>query len=336
MKQRRVLALSLAGLLLLAGCGGSSGGSQSDQSSGAGGSGDKITIGAALPELQGSFWISMSYGIVDEAEKQGVELVSLNAGGYDQIQKQVQQIENLVQKKVDVLLVGATNGPGVKNAVENAIKAGIPVIGISSLPEPKDKLLSAIGADHYTMGALQAQCLAKEMGGQGEVAVMAGPPGVSWAVERVQGFKEALAKEAPGIKIVAEKATATGRAEGLKLMEDWLQANPNVGGVYSAVDDLGAGAVDALKSANKAGKVKVSSSNLSPIGEEYLRQGLLQCESIQQIVLQGREAIRQAVNHKTGKEVTKFVKTPVLLITKENIDTQDYTDIKAPKDYKPR
>lgn len=335
MNKRRMMALSLASLLLLAGCG-TSGNNQTAPSSGSGGSDSKITIGAALPELQGSFWISMSYGITDEAEKLGVELVSLNAGGYDQIQKQVQQIENLVQKKVDVMLVGATNAPGVKNAVENAIKAGIPVIGISSLPEPKDKLLTAIGADHYTMGVLQAQCLAKEMGGKGEVAIMAGPPGVSWAVERVKGFKDTLAKESPEIKIVAEKATATGRAEGLKLMEDWLQANPNIGGVYSAVDDLGAGAVDALKSANKAGTVKVSSSNLSPIGEEYLRQGFLQCESIQQIVLQGREAVRQAVNHKTGKPVTAFVKTPVLLITKENIDSQDYTDIKAPKDYKPR
>jgi TMAO reductase system protein TorT len=293
-------------------------------------------IGAALPELQGSFWVSMYYGVEDEAKKQNAELIVVNAGGFDQIAKQVQQIENLVQRKVDVLLVGATNATGVQQAVERAIAAGVPVIGFGSIPQPTDKLLSIVLADHYALGALQAECLAKEMKGQGEVALMSGPPGVNWAQDRVKGFREKLAAVAPNVKIIAEKSTLTGRVEGLKLMEDWLQAYPNVSGVYTAVDDLGAGAIDALVKVRKAGVVKVSSSNLSPIGENYLRKGFLQCESVQQIVLQGRESVRNAVAHIKGQKVEKLVKTPAILVTQENVDKLDYSEIKAPRDFRPR
>jgi len=98
---------------------------------------------------------------------------------------------------------------------------------------------------------------------------------------------------------------------------------------------MGGGAVDALKAANKAGKVIVTSSNLSPIGEQYLREGLLQAEAVQEIVLQGRMAVRQAVKAANKQPVDAKVLTPVLLITKANVDSQDYSDIQAPKDFKP-
>lgn len=297
---------------------------------------EKPLIAFAMPEIQGSFWVSMYYGVVEEAKVQGVEVMIVNAGGFDQVSRQVQQIENLAQKKPKVMLVGATNAVGVKNAVEQVIASGIPVIGISSIPEPADKLSSIILADHYALGKLQAECLAKVKGGRGEVGLMMGPPGVSWAIERVKGFKETLAKVAPDMKMVVEKATSTGRSEGLRLMEDWLQGFPNIGAVYTPVDDMGAGAVDALIKARLESKIKVSSSNLSPIGESYLRKGLIQCESVQQIVLQGREGVRQAVALIKGQQPQKVIRTPAILVTLENVDKLDYTEIKAPRDYRPR
>jgi TMAO reductase system protein TorT len=295
----------------------------------------KILIGAALPELQGSYWISIYYGLEDEARKQGVDLAIVNAGGFDQVTRQSQQIEDLMQRKVSALIVGATNATGIRQVVQEAA-AKVPVFGLGSIPEPADKLTSIVVADHYGMGVLQAECLAKELGGKGTVGVMMGPPGVGWAMDRAKGFKDTMAKVAPNIKVIAEKATATGRTEGLRLMEDWLQAYPGMSGVYTAVDDLGAGAVDALVSGKKAGAIKISSSNLSPIGESYLRLGFLQCESLQQIVLQARQAVRQAVAHLKGEKIERILKSPVVLVTKNNVDTLDYAEIKAPRNYRPR
>ena len=297
---------------------------------------DKPLITFAMPEIQGSFWVSMYYGVSEEAKAQGVDVIIVNAGGFDQVSKQIQQIENLAEKRPKVMLVGATNAAGVRSAVEKVIASGIPVIALGSTPEPKEKLASNVVADHYGLGRLQAECLAKEMNGTGTVGVMAGPPGVGWSIDRANGFKETIAKVAPNIKIVVEKSSVTGRVEGLKLMEDWLQGFPTIGGVYTPTDDMGAGAVDALLNANRAGTVKVSSSNLSPIGESYLRKNYIPCESVQQIVFQGREGVRQAMTLIRGGTPQKLITTPVMLITPENVDTVDYSLIKAPRDFRPR
>ena len=141
---------------------------------------EKPLVGVAMPEIQGSFWVSMHYGVTEEAKAQGLEVTIVNAGGFDQVSRQVQQIENMVQRKPKVMLVGATNAAGIRSAVEQVIAGGIPVIGIGSIPEPTDKLASIVLADHHELGRLQGECLTKVMGGKGEVGLMMGPPGVSW------------------------------------------------------------------------------------------------------------------------------------------------------------
>ena len=93
-----------------------------------------ITIGYATPDLSSSFWVSMTYGVEDEANKLGVKLVKLNAGGDANVSTQISQIQDLTERKVDAMVVGATNGEAVRSAVEHAIGAGIPVVGLSSLP----------------------------------------------------------------------------------------------------------------------------------------------------------------------------------------------------------
>lgn len=296
----------------------------------------KPLVAFAMPSIQGGFWVSMYYGVTEEAKALGFDIAVVDSGGFDRVAKQVEQIENLAQRKPQVMLVGATNAAGVKSAVERVIEAGIPVVGLGSIPEPMDKLASIVLADHYALGRLQAECLSEKLGGKGNVGVMVGPPGVGWAADRARGFKESLAKIAPEMKVVVEKATVPGRTEGLKLMEDWLQGFPGIAGVYTVDDDMGAGAVDALVQARLEGKVKISSSNLSPIGDNYLRKGFLQCESIQQIVLQGREAVRQAAKIMKGEAPTKLIKTPAVLVTAENVDKLDYSEIKAPRDFRPR
>ena len=121
------------------------------------------------------------------------------------------------------------------------------------------------------MGKLQAECFGKSLNGQGSVAVMAGPAGQSWADERAKGFQETIAKEFSNIKILTEDRNAVDRATGLSTMQAWIARYPELSGVNTAYDDIGAGAVDAIKAAAKSGQIKVSSSNLSQIGEQMLK-----------------------------------------------------------------
>jgi len=292
------------------------------------------TIGFSMPDLASSFWVSVTYGVEDEGKQAGVTIAKVNAGGDANASQQIAQIQDLIQKKVDAIILGATNGDAVKAVVEQAVAAGIPVIGVSSPPNT-DKLASLVSADHYDMGKLQAECLAKAMGGKGNVAMMAGPSGQAWSDLRANGFRDTLAKVAPDIKIIAESRLADNRNAALTTAEDWIQRFPEMTGVYSATDDMAAGIITALKAADKLGSVKVSASNLSPTAQQLLKDGELACTSIQQIVAQGRAAVKEAIAAADGATVEKSVVTPALLVTAENLDTVDLSSVVAPGDYRP-
>lgn len=292
------------------------------------------TIGFAMPDLASSFWISVTYGVDDEAKKEGVTVIKVNAGGDANASQQIAQIQDLIQRKVDAIIVGATNGDAVKAIVEQAVAAGIPVIGGSSPPN-SDKLAAVIGADHYDMGRLQAQCLSKAIGGKGNVAMMVGPSGQYWSEQRAAGFTDTLAKEFPDVHVIADSRLADNRNAALTTAEDWIQRFPDLNGIYSATDDMAAGIITALKSADKLDSVRVSASNLSPTAQQLLKDGELACTSIQQVVAQGRSALQQAVLAASGGTVEKQVVLPALLVTTDNLASIDLSSVVAPADYRP-
>jgi ABC-type sugar transport system substrate-binding protein len=79
---------------------------------------DTYTFGFAMPMLTNSYWIPLLYGVRSECEKLGIDLIEVEAGGFGNLDKQISQIENLMQQGVDALLVGATDGDGVVAIVE--------------------------------------------------------------------------------------------------------------------------------------------------------------------------------------------------------------------------
>lgn len=297
---------------------------------------DKLTFGFAMPALTHSYWIPIYYGVQDEIKKfdKKVELVVVNAGGFNRLDNQIKQVENLIQRKVDAILIGATSAQGIVPVVEEAIKKGIPVVGLGSQPK-SDKVLTKVLADDYGMGRIQAEFLGSYCKGQGNVAMISGPPGLNWTIDRANGFRDTLKKKYPKMKIVAEQWTPVSRPKALSLMEDWMQRFPDLKGVYTANDDLAVGAVEAIKAAGKASQIKVTSANPTPLGMKYLKEGIIVGFAIQQTVLQGRVAARSAFNYITQGEVVSKVLTAVLPISKENADTFNYSNVLHPKEFKP-
>lgn len=291
-----------------------------------------VTIGFSMPSMGSAFWTSATYGVEKEAEAKGVKLIKVDAGGDTNVSQQIGQIQDLIQRHVNALVIGATNDDALKPVAERAIAAGIPVIGFSTPPNT-DKLSSYIGADHYDMGRLQAQCMGKAIGGHGKVAMMSFITGQIWADLRAKGFKETMAKEFPNISIVAENRLAMTRADAITLTEDWIQRFPDLAGIYTTVDDMAAGAVPTLKAAKKS--VVVTTSNLSPAAQKMIHDGDLPCTSIQKIVEQGRNALQQAVKAAQKEPTEKAILLPAVLVTKENIDTIDLSSVSAPANYRP-
>lgn len=332
MKRMRMWSIVACLAMLLAviavGCG-----SDSEDGNGDGEESESgLTIGFATPDLAESFWLSMSYGVDKAAEEEGVEIARVSAGGDANADRQISQLQDLIQRGVDAIIVGATDGDAVRSVVDQAAAQNIPVVGLSSIPNT-DTIVSAVGADHYGMGEIQAKCLGNALNGEGSAAVLGGPAGQSWADDRLKGFEDTLASDFPQITIAATSRLADNRNAALTTVEDWIQRFPELSGIYSATDDIGSGAIDAINAAGK--KIPVSSSNFSPAAERLLDNGSFVCVSVQKIVTQGEEAVRQAVAAAKGETVEAEVVTPVVELTKDNVHEVNLDELRAPEGYSP-
>ena len=172
-----------------------------------------LTVGLSMPDLSESFWTSLAYGVDDEAKKLGVTIVKLNAGGDANVNQQISQLQDMSQRHVDAMIVGATSDIAIRPVVEQILAAKIPVVGLSSLPNTP-KLTAAVTADHYAMGKLQAECLGKAIDGSGEVGMMAGPAGQTWSDLRANGFRDTIKAQFPNIKIASRVALSRQSQRG--------------------------------------------------------------------------------------------------------------------------
>jgi len=165
---------------------------------------EKLVFGVSLPLLAFSYEIPLLYGIRLEAEKLGIELIELEAGGFGNLDKQIAQVENLLQQNIDALILSATDGAGVVGVVEQAVSMGVPVVGVGSQANT-DKVVTKVVADVYEMGVIEAEALAAAISFKGDVVMMSGPPGNNWTEDRADGFRDTVRKKYPEIRIVAEQ-----------------------------------------------------------------------------------------------------------------------------------
>jgi ribose transport system substrate-binding protein len=209
---------------------------------------EKMVFGLSISTQVNPFYKAMADGVRDEAKKMGIEADVLSAD--DKLEKQISDVEDLVQKKIDVLLINATQA-GATAVIEKAAKAGIKVVTLQrQIPSPL--VSSHIGTDNVVIGKLGAQWIADKLGGKGNVVVLEGIPGAASSEDRKKGAAEVFPKF-PGIKVVAQQTAEYDRAKALHVMENILQAQPNIDAVYCFNDEMAMGALSAVKAANRTG-----------------------------------------------------------------------------------
>ena len=173
-----------------------------------------------MPKQIGSpFWVTMRAGAEAEARRLGVRLLTLAADRETDVERQHQIIENLIEQRVDALVVAPAGAKEVVPAVKKANQAGIPVLIVDSdIHRPTAAAAGAstvtyIGSDNVAGGRIAGEAVARWLDGQGEVAVLEGTPGHESTDQRRQGFAAALA-EHPGLRIVASQTASAERARG--------------------------------------------------------------------------------------------------------------------------
>ncbi|MEJ1117178.1 substrate-binding domain-containing protein [Phyllobacterium sp. CCNWLW109] len=208
-------------------------------------------IGASLLTQQHPFYNELAKAMTAEAKAKSVSL-EISIANQD-LNKQLADIEDFIVKGVDVIVMSPVDSKGARAAVMRAQAAGIKVITVD-VPVEGATVASYIGTDNYAGGVKAGELMAEQLGNKGNVAIIDYPL-VQSVVNRVNGFKEAIAKY-PDMKIVSIQTGIT-RAEALAVAQNMLQANPDITGIFGFGDDAALAAAVAVKSAGLSGKVKI-------------------------------------------------------------------------------
>lgn len=271
----------------------------------------KVTMGLAISTLNNPFFVELKEGAEAAAKRLGVDLVVVDA--QNDANRQLASIENLIQKGVDVILVNPTDSTAVVPAIKTANRAGVPVMTVDR-GATGGEVATHIASDNVAGGRMAGEYLAKLLGGKGRVVELEGIPGTSAARDRGLGFNEVM-KKYPGLQVVARQEAGFDRAKGLTVMENILQAHPQIDGVFAHNDEMALGALKAISAANRAG-IEVVGFDAVDDAVRAVKEGRLAATVAQKPAEMGRLAVEFGLKVVQGQKVDKYIPVDLALVTR--------------------
>ncbi|WP_406129202.1 substrate-binding domain-containing protein [Streptomyces canus] len=233
-----------AAALTLSACG------AGDSTAKAGGSSVKadapLRVGVSVYD-QSSFITAGQEGMKSYAKANNIDLL-WNSANLD-VSTQANQIDQYINAKVDAIIVVPVQADSLQAQVASAKAAGIPMLDVNASLNSTD-LAASVQPDDVAAGAQEMQMMADKLGGKGKIVVLQGPIGQSAQINRQKGIDQILAKY-PGIKVLAKDTANWKRDEAVNKMKNWLSGFGRIDGVVAQNDDMGLGALQALKEAGQ-------------------------------------------------------------------------------------
>jgi ribose transport system substrate-binding protein len=265
-------------------------------------------IGVTLLTMQHGFYQELRAGLEQAARERGYQLL-VTTGEFDAA-RQANQIDEFIVQKVNAILVCPCDSRSVGASIAQANAAGIPVFTADiASTSPLGKVVAHVASDNQAGGRKAAELLAAALGGTGKVVILSHPE-VTSVADRVAGFKAGIALQ-PGMQVVAELSAEGKRDRAVKVMEDLLQAHPDLNGVFAINDDSALGALAAVEAAGKSGKVHIVGYDATPEARAKIDAGALAGDVVQDPRRIGALAIAAIDDAFHGKVPAAFIPVPV-------------------------
>ncbi|WP_308469863.1 substrate-binding domain-containing protein [Kineococcus rubinsiae] len=217
-------------------------GSSADASGGGGGG---LRIGVSAYNMT-SFITAGKEGMEAYAKANDIELLWNSAN--DDVNSQADQVDQFVNAGVDAIIVIPVQADSLGPQVEAANAAGIPILDVNAKLN-NAALKASVQPDDVAAGAAEMQMMADKLGGKGNIVVLQGPIGQSGQIDRQTGIDQTL-KKYPDIKVLAQDTANWDRDQAVNRMGNWISAfSGQIDGVVAQNDDMGLGALQAMKEA---------------------------------------------------------------------------------------
>jgi len=269
-------------------------------------------IGVSLVHFVDDYWKGVAYGISDEAGRSGVKVVRvLSAGGYGNVEQQLDQLDQLATLQVDAVILGAANYDGYDRAIANLTRRGIKVVAVG-VPVNARTVSFGVTMNEEAIGRAMAAYMCKADRSPPQVITIPGPSGSTWNKLRFDGM-QAGAHSCSGMKLLGNVFKGNTMIEdGEAQASDLLIKYPQAEFIYAAAANLGTGAAIAARRMNR--KTRVVTATITAKSLDLMRSGNIAMVISEPGILIGRLALENTVrllDHQPFRETGMVDKKPV-------------------------
>lgn len=268
----------------------------------------KLKMGLVVSTLNNPFFVALKDGAEAKAKEIGAELIVLDS--QNDPAKELANVEDLVTKKVSVILINPTDSDAVGSAIKLANGSKIPVITLDRGANAGE-VVTHIASDNIAGGKMAGEFIVDKLGGSGKAVELEGIAGTSAARDRGQGFNEAI-KET-GIEVVAKQTADFDRTKGLSVMENILQAQSEIHAVFAHNDEMALGALKAIEASGR--DIMVVGFDATDDAVKAVQEGKLAATVAQQPDKIGALGVEMAEKVLKGENVDTFVPVDLKLVT---------------------
>jgi ribose transport system substrate-binding protein len=265
------------------------------------------TIGLVVSTLNNPFFVTLKEGAQAKADELGLELIILDS--QNDPAKELANVEDLLVQQVDVILINPTDSDAVVNAVRMANDKGIPVITLDRGANSGD-VVTHIASDNIAGGVMAGEYVAELLGGKGNVVELEGIAGTSAARDRGEGFNKAI--DQTDIVVVAKQVADFDRTKGLEVMENIIQAQPEIDAVFAHNDEMALGALTAIQSAGL--DILVVGFDATEDAVKAVEAGEMAATVAQQPALIGSLGVESAMKVLNGETLESSVPVDLMLV----------------------
>ena len=273
----------------------------------------RILFSIKGPGSGNPFWASVEKGAREEAAKLGVDLVLVAPPQEGDVQAQINQVEDQLAKGVDAIALA----PGDPNAfapiVDDAIKSGVPVVFVDT--KGINEGVTFIGTNNKNGAELAAKFICDKTPKGADVAVLTGIESQSTALLRRDGAIKGL-KDC-GLNLVATQTAMWDTAKARSVTESIILKNPNIKAIFASNDNMGIGAMQALKDADM-NDVVVVGFDATPDAAKSILAGEMTATIAQFSYNMGAYGVKYALELANGGSIDINIDTGTQLVTKEN------------------
>ncbi len=285
------------------------------------GGSDGPTVGLVLKTLNNAFFIEMEQGARAAADSLGIQLVVQAPEREIDVEKQMQIVENLIQRRVDVLALVPSGSREIVPAIVKSNRARIPVVVVDTrvdaevLRQAGGAVATFIGSDNVDGGRIAGQFVAERLNGSGRVAVLEGIPGHETGDSRLRGFREALQGQ-PGITIVSSLTANWERDQAYNVTQNMLQSHASIDAIFACNDVMALGAVEAVAASGRQ-NVLIIGFDAQDDARTAIRDGRMHATIAQNPREMGRLAVISAYRLLNGETLPEEQPVAIELVTRD-------------------